>query len=59
LIALIIMHGRISTAGVAILACCLASLAWSGANAASGYLSVAILTILDAIRLSRGCSLRS
>ena len=52
LIALIIMHGRISTAGVAILACCLASLAWSGANAASGYLSVAILTILDAIRLS-------
>lgn len=52
LIALMIMHGRTSTAGLAILACCLASLAWSGANAVSGDLYVAIPTILDAIRLS-------
>jgi putative PEP-CTERM system histidine kinase len=52
LITLMIMHGRTSTAGLAILACCFASLAWSGANAVSGDLSVAIPTILDAIRLS-------
>jgi putative PEP-CTERM system histidine kinase len=52
LIVLMIMHGRTSITGVAILACCLASLAWSGANAVSGDLSVAIPAILDSIRLS-------
>ncbi len=47
-----VLRGRTSKTGVAILACCLASVVWAGANAVSGGLSVAVLTALDGIRLS-------
>jgi hypothetical protein len=47
-----VLRGRTSKTGVAILACCLASVVWAGANAFSGGLSVAVLTALDSIRLS-------
>ena len=47
-----VLRGRTSKTGVAILACCLASVIWAGANAVSGGLSVAMLTALDGIRLS-------
>jgi hypothetical protein len=52
LIVLMIMHGRTRNTGVAILACCFASVAWAAANAVSSDLSIAIPTILDSIRLS-------
>jgi hypothetical protein len=52
LIVLMIMHGRTSNTGIAILACCLASVAWAGANAVPGDLSVVLVTMLDSIRLS-------
>jgi hypothetical protein len=44
--------------GVAILACCLASVVWAGANAVSGGLSVAVLTALTASGFPLGCCSR-
>lgn len=44
------MRGRTSTAGLAILVCCLASLIWASASAVA--IRVAALALLDSIRLS-------
>jgi putative PEP-CTERM system histidine kinase len=46
------LRGRTSKAGLAILACCLASVLWAGAHAFSDGLSTATLAVLDSIRLS-------
>jgi putative PEP-CTERM system histidine kinase len=50
LIVLMVLQGRTSRAGVAILGCCVASLSWAGATAATAPL--AALSALDSIRLS-------
>jgi putative PEP-CTERM system histidine kinase len=50
LIVLMVLQGRTSRAGVAILGCCIASLSWAGATAATAPL--AALSALDSIRLS-------
>jgi putative PEP-CTERM system histidine kinase len=51
-IALMVLRGRTSKTGLAILGCCLASVIWASATAASGGQPVAILALLDSIRLS-------
>src|SRR5207245_4787118 len=52
LILLMVLRGRTSKTGVAILGCCLASVVWAGANAVSDGLSASVLAVLDSIRLS-------
>jgi putative PEP-CTERM system histidine kinase len=47
-----IMRGRTSKTGLAILGCCLASVAWAGANVAAWDGPVAILAPFDSVRLS-------
>ena len=51
-IVLMILRGRTSKTGLAILGCCLASAAWAAANAASVRLPVGGLALFDSIRLS-------
>jgi len=50
LIVLMVLQGRTSRAGVAILGCCIASLIWASATAAAA--PVAALSALDSFRLS-------
>jgi putative PEP-CTERM system histidine kinase len=50
LIVLMVLQGRTSRAGVAILGCCIASLTWTSATAATA--PVAALSSLDSLRLS-------
>jgi putative PEP-CTERM system histidine kinase len=50
LIVLMVLQGRTSRAGVAILGCCIASLIWASATAAMA--PVAALSALDSLRLS-------
>jgi putative PEP-CTERM system histidine kinase len=50
LIVLIVLHGRTSRAGAAILGCCFASLIWASATAAAA--PIAVLSLLDSFRLS-------
>ena len=50
LIVLMVLQGRTSRAGVAILGCCIASLIWASATAATA--PVAALSALDSLRLS-------
>jgi len=50
LIALMVLQGRTSRAGVAILGCCIASLIWASATAAAA--PVAASSALDSLRLS-------
>ena len=47
-----ILRGRTSKTGLAILGCCLATVAWSGATAASVHHPIAGLALFDSIRLS-------
>jgi putative PEP-CTERM system histidine kinase len=47
-----VLRGRTSKTGVAILGCCLGSVVWAGANAVPDGLSPAVLAVLDSIRLS-------
>lgn len=47
-----VLRGRTSKTGLAILACCIASVAWAVATAASGGAPAAVLAPLDSIRLS-------
>ncbi len=51
-IALMFLRGRISRTGFAIIGCCLASVVWAGATVFGRIVPVAILTLLDSIRLS-------
>ena len=51
-IALMIMRGRTSRTGLAILGCCLASVAWAAATAASVRLPISGLAVFDSVRLS-------
>ena len=50
LIVLMVLQGRTSRAGVAILGCCIASLIWASATAATA--PIAVLSSLDSLRLS-------
>jgi putative PEP-CTERM system histidine kinase len=50
--ALMIIGGRTSKTGLAILGCCLASVAWAGATAASSDGPVPVLALFDSVRLS-------
>jgi putative PEP-CTERM system histidine kinase len=52
LIALMVLRGRTSKTGLAILGCCIASVVWAIATAAWGGVPVAVLALLDSIRLS-------
>ena len=47
-----ILRGRTSKTGLAIIGCCLASVAWAAATAASARLPIAGLALLDSVRLS-------
>jgi putative PEP-CTERM system histidine kinase len=47
-----ILRGRTSRTGAAIIACCLASALWAAAVAASGFVSAPLVAVLDSIRLS-------
>jgi putative PEP-CTERM system histidine kinase len=47
-----VLRGRTSKTGLAILACCIASVVWAAATAASGGAPVTVLAPLDSIRLS-------
>ena len=47
-----VLRGRTSRIGVAIVACCLASAAWAVATVASAIVPAALLNLLDTIRLS-------
>ena len=47
-----ILRGRTSKTGLAILGCCLASVAWAGATAAASEGPVFVLAPLDSVRLS-------
>jgi putative PEP-CTERM system histidine kinase len=47
-----ILRGRTSKTGLAIIGCCLASVAWAAATAASARLPIVGLALLDSIRLS-------
>jgi putative PEP-CTERM system histidine kinase len=47
-----IMRGRTSKTGLAILGCCLASVVWAGANAVASEGPVSILAPFDSVRLS-------
>lgn len=51
-IVLMILRGRTSKTGLAILGCCLASVAWAAATAASVRLPIAGLALFDSVRLS-------
>jgi len=51
-IVLMILRGRTSKTGLAILGCCLASVTWAAATAASVHLPIAGLPLLDSVRLS-------
>ena len=51
-ILLMILRGRTSNTGFAILGCCLASVAWAAATAASVRLPIAGLALFDSVRLS-------
>src|SRR6516225_7785398 len=51
-IALMILRGRTSKAGFAIIGCCLASTAWAAATAITADQPIAGLAVLDSIRLS-------
>jgi putative PEP-CTERM system histidine kinase len=51
-IVLMILRGRTSKTGLAILGCCLASVAWAAATAASARLPIAGLAVFDSVRLS-------
>jgi putative PEP-CTERM system histidine kinase len=51
-IVLMILRGRTSKTGLAIIGCCLASVAWAAATAASARLPIIGLALLDGIRLS-------
>ncbi|MBV8120818.1 MAG: PEP-CTERM system histidine kinase PrsK [Alphaproteobacteria bacterium] len=51
-IALMVLRGRTSRTGVAIIACCAASAVWATATAMSGSIPAAALAVLDSIRLS-------
>ena len=51
-IALMILRGRTSKAGLAIIGCCLASTAWAAATAITADQPIAGLAVLDSIRLS-------
>jgi putative PEP-CTERM system histidine kinase len=50
LIALMVLRGRTSRTGAAILGCCLASVVWAGATAA--HAPLAVVALLDSIKLS-------
>ena len=50
LIVLMVLRGRTSKAGAAILGCCVASLIWASATAAAA--PIAVLSLLDSFRLS-------
>ncbi|HUC10374.1 MAG TPA: XrtA/PEP-CTERM system histidine kinase PrsK [Stellaceae bacterium] len=50
-IALMVLRGRTSRTGAAIIGCCLASAVWAAATAA-GSLSTSLLAVLDSVRLS-------
>ncbi len=52
LIVLMVLRGRTSKTGLAILACCIASVVWAGATVASADLPIAMLALLDTTRLS-------
>jgi putative PEP-CTERM system histidine kinase len=47
-----ILRGRTSRTGLAIIGCCLASIVWATATAASAHLPIVGLALLDGIRLS-------
>ena len=47
-----VLHGRTSRTGAAIVGCCLASAVWAAATAASAVVPVAVLAVLDSLRLS-------
>ncbi|HUC72163.1 MAG TPA: XrtA/PEP-CTERM system histidine kinase PrsK [Stellaceae bacterium] len=47
-----VLRGRTSRTGTAIIGCCLASAVWAAATAASGAVPIAGLAVLDSIRLS-------
>ena len=47
-----VLRGRTSKTGLAILGFCFASVVWASATAISGGLPVAVLAVLDSIRLS-------
>src|SRR4029077_3463648 len=51
-IALMILRGRTSKTGLAIIGCCLASVGWAAATAATVHEQIAGLALLDSIRLS-------
>lgn len=47
-----VVRGRTSRTGVAIIGCCLASAAWAAATAATGALPVGVPALFDSVRLS-------
>ena len=47
-----VLRGRTSKIGLAILGCCLASVAWAGATAVTGGQPVAVLALFNNVRLS-------
>ncbi len=47
-----LLRGRTSRTGAAIIGCCLASAAWAGATAAAGLAPSPVLPVLDSVRLS-------
>ncbi len=49
---LMVLRGRTSRTGAAIIGCCLASAAWAAATAATGALPVGVPALLDSVRLS-------
>ena len=49
---LMVLRGRTSRTGVAIIGCCLASAAWAAATAATGALPVGVPALFDSVRLS-------
>jgi putative PEP-CTERM system histidine kinase len=52
IVALMVLRGRTSRTGLAIVGCCLASAAWAAATAAAGVLPTDIPPLLDSVRLS-------
>src|SRR5262249_3406683 len=51
-VVLMVLRGRTSKIGFAIIGCCLASAVWAGASAADGFIPASTLALLDSIRLS-------
>jgi putative PEP-CTERM system histidine kinase len=47
-----VLRGRTSKTGIAILGCCIASVVWAGANALSGSIVATVVALLDSVRLS-------